>query len=360
LRTVPLGEEKKDDTKRNTDTSSSTEAAALLPSARVAKDIAAKTAGLTGGELLGLVGDASRAMLRRYQVSTSSGWSTLEARIDVDAVGITDAIEQQRINEITNKEVAERKQKADNEEKEKEIAEEKARNDDFERERAQHATSHALAASTTLYRNGHDGIGGDDSDDSLDDYSDDGMIGDLPYEENVQRIVESRRADRARARRDEKVRRSRRVTIEEVAQAMGDDTVLPPIDDDVLLRSFYEAEPESKPIPSPSTLFGSIPTASDTKEAAAPLPSPTSTLTSSPIADTTTSSTTKSLSLTMADFDAALAALAERSSASAGTLAKVPNVKWDDVGGLEHVKREIMDTIELPLHHPELFASGMH
>lgn len=49
---------------------------------------------------------------------------------------------------------------------------------------------------------------------------------------------------------------------------------------------------------------------------------------------------------------------AKRASASAGTLATIPNVSWDDVGGLEHVKREIMDTIELPLKHPEWFSAG--
>ncbi|KAJ1488930.1 P-loop containing nucleoside triphosphate hydrolase protein, partial [Baffinella frigidus] len=37
----------------------------------------------------------------------------------------------------------------------------------------------------------------------------------------------------------------------------------------------------------------------------------------------------------------------------------VPNVSWDDVGGLEDVKREILDTVELPLKHPELFESGL-
>ena len=38
---------------------------------------------------------------------------------------------------------------------------------------------------------------------------------------------------------------------------------------------------------------------------------------------------------------------------------QVPNVKWDDVGGLGHAKNEIMDMINLPMEHPELFGSGM-
>ena len=38
---------------------------------------------------------------------------------------------------------------------------------------------------------------------------------------------------------------------------------------------------------------------------------------------------------------------------------KIPNVKWEDVGGLADVKAEILDTVQLPLQHPELFASGL-
>ena len=38
---------------------------------------------------------------------------------------------------------------------------------------------------------------------------------------------------------------------------------------------------------------------------------------------------------------------------------KIPSVSWDDVGGLAHVKADILDTIQLPLEHPELFADGL-
>ncbi|CCK72623.1 AAA family ATPase peroxin 6 KNAG_0K02600 [Huiozyma naganishii CBS 8797] len=38
---------------------------------------------------------------------------------------------------------------------------------------------------------------------------------------------------------------------------------------------------------------------------------------------------------------------------------KIPNVTWADIGGIDVVKGEIMDTIDLPLKHPELFRSGM-
>ena len=34
-------------------------------------------------------------------------------------------------------------------------------------------------------------------------------------------------------------------------------------------------------------------------------------------------------------------------------------MSWNDVGGLEQVKKDILDTVQLPLQHPELFSSGM-
>lgn len=38
---------------------------------------------------------------------------------------------------------------------------------------------------------------------------------------------------------------------------------------------------------------------------------------------------------------------------------QVPDVRWEDVGGLEDVKAAILDTVELPLRHPHLFAQGL-
>ena len=38
---------------------------------------------------------------------------------------------------------------------------------------------------------------------------------------------------------------------------------------------------------------------------------------------------------------------------------KIPSVSWQDIGGLLDVKAELLDTIQLPLQHPELFASGL-
>ncbi|KAG0705248.1 AAA-domain-containing protein [Suillus ampliporus] len=38
---------------------------------------------------------------------------------------------------------------------------------------------------------------------------------------------------------------------------------------------------------------------------------------------------------------------------------KIPAVMWEDIGGLSRVKNEILDTIQLPLEHPELFIEGL-
>ncbi|CAG8465584.1 12000_t:CDS:10 [Ambispora gerdemannii] len=64
------------------------------------------------------------------------------------------------------------------------------------------------------------------------------------------------------------------------------------------------------------------------------------------------------IALTAADFETALGKARASYSDSIGA-PKIPNVTWDDVGGLASVKDDILDTIQLPLEHPELFASGM-
>ncbi|KAK0502993.1 AAA-domain-containing protein [Armillaria luteobubalina] len=63
------------------------------------------------------------------------------------------------------------------------------------------------------------------------------------------------------------------------------------------------------------------------------------------------------VALSDSDFEEALGKA--RASYSEGIGApKIPNVSWDDVGGLAHVKSDILDTIQLPLDYPELFSDG--
>ncbi|KAL6751637.1 hypothetical protein V8C86DRAFT_3177093, partial [Haematococcus lacustris] len=55
---------------------------------------------------------------------------------------------------------------------------------------------------------------------------------------------------------------------------------------------------------------------------------------------------------------AALSRVKQRTATEVGA-PQVPQVKWEDIGGLEDVKQAILDTVELPLKHRHLFASGL-
>lgn len=48
-----------------------------------------------------------------------------------------------------------------------------------------------------------------------------------------------------------------------------------------------------------------------------------------------------------------------RALAASSTLCCAGVTRWEDVGGLDDVKAAILDTVELPLRHPQLFASGL-
>ena len=62
--------------------------------------------------------------------------------------------------------------------------------------------------------------------------------------------------------------------------------------------------------------------------------------------------------ITKADFDVAVEAGRKNFADSIGA-PMIPNVSWADVGGLTNVKDAVMETIQLPLERPELFAKGM-
>jgi len=63
-------------------------------------------------------------------------------------------------------------------------------------------------------------------------------------------------------------------------------------------------------------------------------------------------------SLIKSDFELAVDAARKNFADSIGA-PKIPNVTWDDVGGLNNVKDAVQETIQLPLERPELFAKGM-
>uniref|UniRef100_A0A8I4A2E5 Peroxisomal ATPase PEX6 n=1 Tax=Callithrix jacchus TaxID=9483 RepID=A0A8I4A2E5_CALJA len=58
------------------------------------------------------------------------------------------------------------------------------------------------------------------------------------------------------------------------------------------------------------------------------------------------------------DFGQALEQLQTKHSQAVGA-PKIPSVSWHDVGGLQDVKKEILETIQLPLEHPEILSLGL-
>ncbi|KAJ3124237.1 peroxisomal assembly protein [Nowakowskiella sp. JEL0407] len=64
------------------------------------------------------------------------------------------------------------------------------------------------------------------------------------------------------------------------------------------------------------------------------------------------------LSITMSDFNVAIEKARKLHSKSIGA-PQIPNVSWEDVGGLSHVKSAVTETIQLPLLHPDLFTKGL-
>jgi len=69
-------------------------------------------------------------------------------------------------------------------------------------------------------------------------------------------------------------------------------------------------------------------------------------------------STPSAHTLTPTDFSTALTHARASFATSIGA-PRIPSVAWSDVGGLATVKSAIMETIQLPLSRPELFAKGM-
>ncbi|KAK9844778.1 hypothetical protein WJX74_006793 [Apatococcus lobatus] len=64
------------------------------------------------------------------------------------------------------------------------------------------------------------------------------------------------------------------------------------------------------------------------------------------------------LKVTAEHMEKALLGVKRRTATALGA-PSVPKVKWEDVGGLEEVKQGVLDTVELPLRHPSLFAAGL-
>ena len=61
----------------------------------------------------------------------------------------------------------------------------------------------------------------------------------------------------------------------------------------------------------------------------------------------------KELVISQKDFEEALKVV--RPSAMREVLVETPNIKWEDVGGLEKVKQELKEAVEWPLKFPDSF-----
>jgi len=62
------------------------------------------------------------------------------------------------------------------------------------------------------------------------------------------------------------------------------------------------------------------------------------------------------LEVTMNDFNEALKEV--EPSAIREVFVEVPNVRWEDIGGLEEVKQRLIEAVEWPLRHPDLFREA--
>ncbi|XP_071720439.1 cell division control protein 48 homolog D-like [Rutidosis leptorrhynchoides] len=60
-----------------------------------------------------------------------------------------------------------------------------------------------------------------------------------------------------------------------------------------------------------------------------------------------------SMAVTNEHFQTALGT--SNPSALRETVVEVPNISWEDIGGLENVKRELQETVQYPVEHPEKF-----
>jgi len=69
--------------------------------------------------------------------------------------------------------------------------------------------------------------------------------------------------------------------------------------------------------------------------------------------DTIDAEVLDSLAVSMENFRFAMGAT--NPSALRETIVEVPNVSWNDIGGLENVKRELQELVQYPVEHPEKF-----
>ena len=60
------------------------------------------------------------------------------------------------------------------------------------------------------------------------------------------------------------------------------------------------------------------------------------------------------IEITVKDFDQALKEVFP--SAIREVFVEIPNIKWDQVGGLEIIKQKLIEAVDWPLSHPKIFS----
>src|SRR5204863_9821 len=70
--------------------------------------------------------------------------------------------------------------------------------------------------------------------------------------------------------------------------------------------------------------------------------------------DTIDAEVLDSLGVTMENFRFALG-VSNPSALREVAVVEVPNVRWEDIGGLEEVKRELIESVQYPVDHPDKF-----
>lgn len=71
--------------------------------------------------------------------------------------------------------------------------------------------------------------------------------------------------------------------------------------------------------------------------------------------DSIDAETLESMKVTEKNFEDALASI--NPSSLRETTVSIPDVKWDDIGGLENTKRDLIEMVQYPIEHPDVYHS---
>lgn len=76
------------------------------------------------------------------------------------------------------------------------------------------------------------------------------------------------------------------------------------------------------------------------------------------ITTTDSASSVNKLTINANDLDYGLTIIDEILKKAASAV-EIPKVRWEDIGGMEEIKLELINSVRLPLEYPHLFAAGI-